>query len=325
MLFRSTGNLTLKRECVSPAHSTNVVQSVRTTYDSFGNPTNILDPLAVAPNGAVDFSRGHVRELAYDTRFHTFPVTETIHIGSGKEPLVIQATYDEGFRTVTSSTDLNGNATTYGYDVFARLSSIVKPGDTPDFPTVEHAYALAVPCDSWSADGLVRGTGLVNHVETRQLDKTPGTAGQRRDHYFISRQFVDGLGRKLMVKTEAEPAPGSSAPRVVVTGAAQFNARQQPARVLNPCFSSMTGSLDDLLAFEHIEDPRWTGSFALGSALVTLDLAAAHATRTDYDATLRPTRVANPDGTSRHTVYEPLLSRSFDENQADPADRKSVV
>ena len=59
------------------------------------------------------------------------------------------------------------------------------------------------------------------------------------------------------------------------------------------------------------------GSFALSNSLVTLDLTAAHATRTDYDATLRPTQVTNPDGTQRRTVYEPQFTRSFDENDTD--------
>jgi YD repeat-containing protein len=299
------GNLTMRREWKDPANAGAFIQSTRTKYDSHGNPTTILDPLANAASAAA----GHAREIAYDTRFHTFPVTETIHLGSGKAPLVFQASYDEAFGTVTSSTDFNANTTTYGYDTFARLTSIVKPGDTPAYPTVEYDYALAVP---------FAATGLVNFIETRQRDKSEVRI-PKSEMYLRSRQFVDGLGRKLLTKQEAEPAPGSTAPRVVVTEASPFNARQKPVRVLNPFFSLLGGSLDDQLGFESIEAPGWTGSFALTNSLVTLDLASAHATHTDYDATLRPTQVTNPDGTQRRTVYEPLLTRSFDENDTDPA------
>src|SRR5439155_14908524 len=35
------------------------------------------------------------------------------------------------------------------------------------------------------------------------------------------------------------------------------------------------------------------------------------------DATLRTVRVTNPDGTFRVTIYEPLLTRSYDENDTD--------
>ena len=305
----SVGNLTMKREWLWPATNSAYITSTRTKFDAYGNPTTLLDPLASASGDGADFTKGHIREIAYDSRLHTYPVTETIHLGSGKPPLVFQANYDVGLGTVTNSTDFNTNTTTYAYDTFARLTSIVKPGDTPAYPTVEYDYALAVPFAS---------TSLINFVETRLLDKPPGTAGTKRNHYLISRQFVDGIGRKLLTKQEAEPAPGSTAPRVVVSGAVQFNARQQPTRVLNPYFSLLNGSLDDLLTFENIEAPDWTGSFALSNSLVTLDLASAHATRTDYDATLRSTQVTNPDGTQRRTVYEPLLTRSFDENDTDP-------
>lgn len=304
------GNLTLKRDWISPSNSAATISSARTKFDGYGNPITILDPLSVAPGGSVDFLKGHAREIAYDTRFHTHPITETIHVGSGSAPLLFQAGYDEGFGTVVNSADFNTNTTIYGYDVFARLTSIVKPGDSPAYPTVEYTYALAVP---------FAATSVINYVETRQLDKTPGTAGAKRNHYLLSRQFVDGLGRKLLTKQEAEPAPGNAAPRVVVTEAVQFNARQKSARVLNPFFSLLGGSLDDLLAFENIEAPGWQGQFHNEGNLVTLDLASAHATRTEYDATLRASRVTNSDGTFRLTVYEPLLTRSFDENDTDPA------
>ena len=326
------GNLTLKREWIDSAVPSAFVMSARTKYDFYGNPVMLLDPLAAARGGVLDASQGHARELAYDARFHTYPIAETILIGQGSDPLVFQADYDEGFGTVASSADFNSNTTFYSYDVFARLTSIVKPGDTLEYPTAEYDYALAVPTDYWSADGLVRSTGIVNFIETRHRDQSeirnPGS-----EMYFRSRQFVDGLGRKLMTKTEAEPAPGTTSPRVVISEATLFNARQQLARVLNPCFAVSgtqpslplggegedVGDLDSLLSYENIEAPGWQGQFHNEGSLIALDLTAAHATRNEYDATLRSTRMINPDATFRRTVYEPLLTRSFDENDSDPA------
>src|SRR5262249_48663619 len=79
------------------------------------------------------------------------------------------------------------------------------------------------------------------------------------------------------------------------------------------------GSLDEQLSFEDIEAPGWRGQFHGEGSLVTLNFAGAHASRTVFDATLRPVENTNPDGTRRSTVYEPLLTRSFDENDNDPA------
>src|SRR5207249_100378 len=117
----------------------------------------------------------------------------------------------------------------------------------------------------------------------------------------------------------AEPAPGGSAPRVVVSGAVLFNARQKPSRALSPFFSLQSGTtLDELLGYESIEDPGWKGVFHENGQLVQLGLASAHQTTTTYDATLRAVQTINPDGTFNRAVYEPLATRSFDENDTDP-------
>lgn len=314
----SIGNLTMRREWIWPATNQAFVVSARLKYDAYGNLITLLDPLAAAPAGVVDFSQGHAREIIYDPWFHTYPVSETIHIGQGHEPLSFQAAYDEGWGAILRSTDFNANPTTYGYDPFGRLSRVIKPGDTPEFPTTEYDYVLAFRLPP-AAQNESAERRLINFVETRQLDRPPSGVASRRNHYFISRQFVDGLGRKHMTKTEAEPAPDSAAPRVAVAEATLFNARQQPARQLNPFFSLRGDSLDALLGFEDLEAAGWKGQFHQEGSLVALDLAAAHALRTVYDATLRPVRVTNPDGTIRRSVYEPLVVRSWDENDTDPA------
>lgn len=304
------GNLTLTRSWIDPADASAYIKATRTKYDPYGNPVILVDPLGVAPGGVVDSSQGHAREIAYDGDFHAYPTSETVHIGNGNPDLVYHAAYDAGFGTVMSSTDFNGNSTSYGYDVFARLINMVKPYDTPDYPTAEYAYSLAVP---------VGANGLVNYIETRQLDKTPGAAGpNKRDYYLITRQFSDGLGRGLMNKQEAEPAPGSSTPRVVVTGGVLFNARQKPSHSLNPYFTLLAGTtLDALLSYESIEAPGWQGAFHENGQLVNLDLTAAHQSSMVYDAALRPLQTTNPDGTFNRTVYEPLVTRMFDEDDTD--------
>lgn len=298
------GNLTLQQEWVDPADPGAFVDSIRTKYDAYGNPILLLDPLAGA--SAV----GHYREIVYDERFHSYPERESIHLGDGNESLVIQASYDSGFGTVISSLDFNGNTTTYGYDTFGRFINTVRPGDTLDYPTVEYDYILAEPFGE---------EGVINYIETRMLDST-GTVGAKLNHYLISRQFIDGLGRELMAKGEAEPDPVTGKPRVAVSKATIFNARQKPASVLQPFYSQLQGETrDELLGFEDINAAGWTGLFHENGKLISLDLSTAHKTSSEYDATSRPLVIIHPDGAEASLVYEPLVEKSFDENDTAPA------
>ncbi len=303
------GNVTLDREWIDPSKPDAYVKSSRAQYDAYGNPRVLLDPLADAPGGTVDFSKGHAREVAYDPHLRNHAVTETIYVGGGKPPFVFRADYDEAFGIVVASTDFNTNKTSYAYDAFARVTAIVKPGDAPEFPTSEYRYALAVPFGA---------EGLVNYTETRLLDQVPRSRAAKLDHYMISREFTDGMGRELMSKKEAEPYRADSSPAVIVNGAVTFNARRSISLDLNPFFSLAGESLEALLDYESIEDPGWEGLFQDPGALVSLNLEQAHKTATWYDPTLREIRSINPDGSFERTVHEPLLTRSYDANQTDP-------
>ena len=301
------GNLTMERDWIDASDPMAWVASSRTRYDLHGNPRAMFDPLWDGNEGS---DQGHYRELIYDERFRTFPVRETMQVGAGRAALTFEATYDEGLGTVRSSTDYTGNTTHYGHDVLGRLTSLIKPGDTEQYPTAEYEYALAVPTDS---------SGLVNYVETRQLDRAPATAGEKADHYLISRGYSDGLGRALMSKKEAESAEGETGPRVVVQGAMRFNARQKEARTFHAYFSLKTGSLEEQLEFEDIEAAGWQGLFHEQGNLVALDLVSAHQSTIEYDATGRVLRTFHPDGTFLRSEYEPLVTRVFDENDVDPS------
>ena len=50
-----------------------------------------------------------------------------------------------------------------------------------------------------------------------------------------------------------------------------------------------------------------------------LALGNAQRSSTRYDSMLREVEAFNADGTRRVIAYEPLVSRSYDENDADPA------
>jgi RHS repeat-associated protein len=122
-----------------------------------------------------------------------------------------------------------------------------------------------------------------------------------------------------MTRPEAEPEAGNDTPRAVVSGVTLYNARLKPGRSLNPFFTARTGTLEELLAFEDVAASGWEGRFHEGGNTVPLDLSSAHQSTFDYDATLRVIRTKHPDGTFGRTEYEPLVTRSFDEHDTDPA------
>ncbi|MBN2450038.1 MAG: VCBS repeat-containing protein [Lentisphaeria bacterium] len=328
------GAPTLVRRWTDPADEGASVDAARTCYDGYGNPIALLDPLALAPGGIPDAAAGHYRTVAYDGVFHAYPVSETVHLEAGSDDLVLTAAYDEGLGTVVCATEPNGHVTTYGHDAFGRLVHILRPGDDPGYPSIEYEYVLGhalglkeratSPKQGDPPPGPFAGpfraaVPTVNWIETRRLDREADTAGLRREHYQISRIFVDGLGRELMTRTEAEESPGTGLPRVAVQGTVRFGARGQAAVVLNPFYTLTGGDLDAQLGFEDITAPGWQGLFHVEGVDLPLDLAEAHRTTTIYDATLRPLRRTNPDGSATEMTYEPLGVSTADENDSDPA------
>ncbi|MBW7864420.1 MAG: VCBS repeat-containing protein [Candidatus Hydrogenedentes bacterium] len=285
------------------------VLSERVKYDAYGNVVAALDEMAEAPGGVIDDGVGHYRTFTFDPHFRTFPTGETVHVGGDADDLEVSAEYDFGLGTVLAGTDFNGLWTFYTHDPFGRLLSTMRPGDTEDYPSLAYQYV----------QGAAHGDGVVNYVETRLLDRVPGSEKNAGDHYFISREYMDGMGRPLMKREEADPDPDTGAPRVAVSGAAGFNARAGVAFELSPYFESgAAGGLDALLDYRGIQDGDWSGLFLDGDTLADRTIADAPRVSTVYDPLLREIEVVNPDGSLRRQRHEPLAIFRFDENDCDP-------
>lgn len=210
------GNLTLQRRLVDPATNQKINVS-RSRYDGYGNVNEIYDPLAVPSS----FAAGHARQIAYDSSLHTYPVTESIHIGSNTPPLIVLASYDLGLGVMTSSTDFNTNTSAYRYDTFGRIATITKPGDTTNAPTELYAYQLGL--------GLATNR-TINFIAASKRETAGGGT-------LDSRLFFDGLGRKVMVRAEGE-SPGQT----VVSDTVVYNDRRGVWKKYLPYFD--TGGLD---------------------------------------------------------------------------------
>ena len=172
---------------------TQYINLLRNSYDSWGNITEILDPV------------GSRRTIEYDTDLHIFPVSESIEVGGESPDLQIQAAYNTGLGVLTSSLDFNGRQTVYNYDTFGRPTSFVLPGDSQQFPTRTFSYLMADPQNNllyaYAADGTltlsnsqVKASSVISR--SREVSGESGT--------LDSFQYVDGLGRKLARVTEGE-------------------------------------------------------------------------------------------------------------------------
>jgi len=200
------GNLTQIKKWV---HDTQYVIFIRNEYDRFGNIIAAYDPL-------YGRSPGHYRRFIYDELFQTYPIREIIYTGKIEpEILIISASYHYGTGQIEHSTGFNGFSTFYSYDAFGRITSITKPHDTEH--TIEYEYVM-----NHQSDNVI-----INWIETRQRDNSP------EDGFHCSRSYFDGLGRKIMTRTEGEK-PG----QIVVTDTVIYNARQKPWKTYLPYFET---------------------------------------------------------------------------------------
>jgi len=207
----SKGNLTKVENRVD---DTRFIITNHSKFDSYGNIVYIYDSLYGS-------EPGHYRELIYDDVYHTYPVEEIIYTGNNEIPcLTMSATYDYGFGKITSSTDFNGFTTTYHYDAFARITSIIKPPDKEN--SIEYEYILAHKTNTGK---------IINWIETRQKDESEG------DGFYKSRTYFDGFGRNIMTRSEGEKTG-----QVVVKDTSKYNARQKTWKKYLPYFEP--GTLD---------------------------------------------------------------------------------
>ncbi len=287
------GNLTLERKWFDIA-ANEYVNNGRARYDSYGNAIELHDPLS---SGRADLGCDHFRKIDFDPLFHTQAIRESVALGGGKL-LKTSADYDWCYGKPTKFTAFNGAKTVFTYDPFGRPHKLVRPGDTLEYPTTEYLFVLAEPT------GV---DGLVNYIETRLLDRKPSVAQPRGppeprmqyiDHYFVSRRFLDGSGRALYTKHEAEPNPKTGQLRAVITGAIKTNRRGKPYVYFNPFFSERHDQ--DVLARLTYEP--------LAKKVARIPREISH-----FDAMLRPRKRIHNDGSFSETRYEPLVEVLFGE------------
>lgn len=157
----TAGNLTKEEHYLDTGE--NAVSSYE--YDSYGNRIKTTDP------------NGHSTTILYDS-LNTFPWKTTNDLGQTTTQV-----FDSGTGNLFQVTDPNEFITQYGYDVFGRKTSEIKPYDSAEFPTTSISYSL-------------NGTAPSSVMLSRR--ETPRQAGT-----FDTLQFVDGFGQLIQTTTES--------------------------------------------------------------------------------------------------------------------------
>lgn len=255
---------------------THRIEDLRQSHDEYGNPRIILDPLGDPDR----MEEGHAREVLYDPTFHTFPVTEILHVGrnaSGDlvDPLILGASYDLSFGVLLESTDFNespvdtftdqvtgegmgetarsvaGNVTRFDHDSHGRLVQIIRPGDSPEFPTERFSYHAADPSRdliySYERSGDLPGRApavVVSRFEAGGLSLALNsrasavvTVARERagvEAGLVSIRYSDGLGNELSMVTEDEE-PG----RFVIQKSTLLDSRGKTYRAFLPHYGGL--------------------------------------------------------------------------------------
>ncbi len=256
------------------------------TYDLYGNKLTSTDTL------------GRTTTTAYDPGTHTFPVSVTNILGH-----TLSTTYDPGTGSILSTTDPNNQTTQNRYDALGRLTSVIGPEDTEEHPSVRYEYdPFVIPTrttketkasvDEYGYDAADYDYGdpyadpyddpyddpyadtYDDPYSDPYSDPYEDTYGGPTPTYYTVHTFVDGMGRTIQTRTQADDPS-----QQIISGTVTFNARGQVAAQYLPYFAPAV----NYCALPPPTLPKTTY---------------------EYDAMGRNIRVTQPDGAVTQTAYD---------------------
>jgi RHS repeat-associated protein len=181
-----------------------------TIYDRYGNAIATDDADANAGiAGHTGCTVNHAQYSActsYDSRFEAFQTASANALNQTNHTSYANTSAQYGFGTLAASTtDANGQTTSYTYDALGRMTGETEPGETSGKQTKQWSYTYW--CSDTSADAP-----CVEIDETDRLDSNTTV---------ISRYFYDGEGRLVETRT-----PGINGKDVVIYADYDTSGRQ---------------------------------------------------------------------------------------------------
>ena len=237
----------------------------RFTYNSYGNQSTTTDP------------KNNVTTTSYDSTY-TYPTTVTNqYFGFSSSKI-----YDPRYGKPLTETDINGNTTTYQYDVFGRPAKVINPYDNTSTEGTQSIY--------YENFGLGVGSQRVATHSTEQS----GTG-----NYLWQENYFDGFGRTIMTRSEGPDG------KVIVTETIYDTMGRVSSSSL-PCFENplppqqwVSYSYDPMGRVIRVTNPDntfVTRSYTLGTT-ASID-ANFHKREEDRDAYGRLAKVREYTGTS---------------------------
>ncbi len=245
------------------------VEMASLEHDAFGNVVERRGP------------NGRCSAVELDGEYAELPVEETVFGGDvgaggcGERAFVTGALYDRGLAAVLGATSITGQPSLYEYDGFGRLTA--ETDVDPDAPGVlavlpSKTYEYVLPSD-WTAMPY-------SIVVVRAQDGETVAASDYHERF----QYADGLGRPLVVLSEADPSAGDEG-GYVVGGRTDYTTKGQPLR--------------------SYENRFWSGD---PLAYPLHEVGARRYASQSYDAFGRPTQSYGLDGQLKLVAVHHALS-----------------
>ena len=164
------------------------------TYDSWGNLATTISYATPGTYATRSTSGPRKSETIYDTQHHAYPLETRAYYNTNQYYSTFYS-YDNNDGNIrmgllTRLTDPNNAITTAGYDVFGRITSIVRPGDSTGTPTMRFTYNQTSSLFWTQAEQLISGST-----------------------YYKTRRFYNGLGQ--LMQTQEDATVGGSLQTVV--------------------------------------------------------------------------------------------------------------
>jgi|GEM_PF-1068994 len=252
------------------------------TYDGWGNRVSQTMWSTYGTADTPPSGDGRSTTTQYDPLYGTYPISSTNPLNQ-----TVTWTYNYSLGVPLSETDPNGAVTSAAYDVFGRMTQLIRPGDDSDDPSIKIDYF-----DTASPFRI--------EISQRVADS----------HYLTLRRYYDGMGRQFKTET-GNTISGSFS--LFNTTQTLFDSPTVTRQSLpfgpneTPVYSTSETRYENGKKISEVTSPDGSSSSSVVDGLTTsLTDPAGRTTTSLADAWGRTVSVTPPDGPAVNYTYDIL-------------------